>query len=302
MSEFRAGFASLLGRPNAGKSTLLNALIGTKLAAVSALPQTTRERFLGIYSNDDLQIVFVDLPGLVEADDLLNEALRENVLGGLENVDVVIHLVDVTDKNPLSEDIREIVAKVRTPMILAVNKLDGKYRDKEAQRWADDNMPRKMKEKYTAILGISAREKRGLGELLTAVLGHLPEGPPLYDPDDLTDRDLRFLSQEMIREKVFQFLHQELPYSCAVQIEDFKEREHGKWYIAATIYVERESQKGMVVGKRGAMLKQISTAARKELEELCQAPVYLELWIKVREKWRKKEGALRDFGYRQKKK
>lgn len=298
-SSFRAGFVALLGKPNAGKSTLMNALVGARLAAVSGLPQTTRERLSGIYTDDACQIVFVDLPGMIAATDKLNEALRQNVLRGIDGVDAVLHLVDVADPAPIDPDMAEALASVATPLILVVTKMDGKNGEKDPAVSVGPKLPQALRDRYAATVGVSALEERGLEALLAAATEHLPPGPPLYDPDDLTDRTLRYLAQEAIREKAFHFLHEELPYSVAVQVEEFKEREAGKWYVQATIYVERPTQKGMVIGKKGAMLKKISTAARRDIEELAGMPVFLDLWVKVREKWRKNEAALREFGYRE---
>lgn len=294
---FRSGFAALLGKPNAGKSTLLNRLIGAKIAAVSALPQTTRERFHGIYNDDHRQIVFVDLPGMMEPTDRLNECLKQNVLDGLQDVDVVIHLVDVQDSEPVTTAIAEAFHRISTPIILVVNKLDGKRARTDAGSWAGENMTAEHQRRYAAVAGVSAWDGRGVEKLVHAVGAFLPEGPPLYDPEILTDRDLRYLAQELIREKAFTYLHQELPYSTAVEIEEFKEREGAKWYIRAVIFVERDSQKGMVIGKKGEMLKKISTAARKEIEVLCDAPVYLELFVKVLPKWRTRDTELKRFGF-----
>lgn len=298
-ANFRAGFAALLGKPNAGKSTLLNALVGANIAAVSPLPQTTRERLCGIYTDEACQIVFVDLPGMIAATDKLNACLRENVLEEVRGVDVVIHLVDVADAEPIDAEIAAALDRVRVPIVLAVNKLDGKRLRTDAASWAGEHLAPEARARYRAMLGISARERRGLAELTAAVAPHLPPGPPLYDPEDLTDRDLRYLAQEAIRGKAYAYLHEELPYAVAVTVDEFVERDGGKWYIRATIHVERDSQKGMVIGAGGAMLKKISQAARTDIEALCDAPVFLELWVKVRENWRRSDGALREFGIRQ---
>lgn len=294
---FRSGIVALLGKPNAGKSTLLNAITGAKLSAVSALPQTTRERTAGVHTSDDCQIVFADLPGLITPGDRLNETLRDNVLEGIAQVDAVLHLIDVADDKPLPDEIVEALARVKAPVILAVNKIDGKRAQVDAGSWAGERIPAAQRKLYRAIVGISAQTKKNLPELLAQITRLLPEGPHLYDPDVLTDKDLRFLAQEMIREKLFLHLHEELPYATAVLVDEFKEREGAKWYVAATIYVERESQKGMVIGKGAEMLKKISQSARADIERLCDAPVFLELRVKVRENWRKKEHDLRFFGY-----
>ena len=295
---FRTGLVALLGKPNAGKSTLLNALIGTKLSAVSPLPQTTRERLAGVYTDDNRQIVFIDLPGLITPTDRLNEVLLSNVLEGVQDVDAVLHLVDVADEEQLGPEMEAALQRVKAPLLLVINKIDGKRAKTDAGSWAGEKLPPAVRSRYRRVLGISAIEKKGLTPLLDALTEHLPEGPPLYDPESLTDRDLRYLTQEMIREKLFLHLHEELPYATAVLVEEFKEREGEKWFISAMIYVERESQKGMVIGKGGEMLKKISQSARVDIERLCDAQVYLELRVKVREKWRKKDHELEFFGYK----
>ncbi|CAN5465548.1 GTPase Era [soil metagenome] len=302
MSGFRAGFAALLGKPNAGKSTLLNSLVGAKIAAVSALPQTTRERLAGIYSDDTRQIIFVDLPGISEPDDRLNECLHANVLDELAGVETIIHLIDAADDHPLTEQVLVALGLVRKPIILAINKCDGKRAKIDAAAWAGERLPAELRARYVAMLTVSARDRVGFDALLAEITKLLPESQPLYDPESLTDRNLRHLTQEMIREKTFLHLHEELPYAIAVQVEEFEEREQGKWFISATIFVERESQKGMVIGRGGAMLKRISQEARIEIERLCEAPVYLELRVKVRENWRKKDWDLREFGFKPPKK
>lgn len=293
----RSGFVSILGKPNAGKSTLVNALVGEKLLAVSGLPQTTRDRIHAILSTPAMQVVFVDLPGLVAANDRLNEALRQRVLDGLEGVDCVIHLVDPTDPDPVGDDIAGVLAEVRTPVLCAVNKIDTQGPDFDASAWLDALPPPFDRARYRATLALSAARGTGTEELLAAVAGFLPEGPPLYDPDALTDRSMRFLAAELIREKVFHHTHQEIPYSTAVTIEQFEERKKGKWFVSANIHVERDSQKGMVIGKGGAMLKKISHDARTDIERLTGHPIFLELFVKVSHKWRKSEVHLREFGY-----
>lgn len=295
---FRAGFVALLGKPNAGKSTLLNTILGTRIAAVSALPQTTRERLAGIHSDEHRQIVFVDLPGMTAPTDKLNECLRENVLEEVRNVDAVLHLIDVADADPLTEHVLLALGKVKAPLVLAITKLDGKRARTDAACWAGENLPPELRTRYRAMVGVSSYEKKNLPALLDALGELLPESDHLFDPDDLTDRDLRYLTQEAIREKLFLHLHEELPYSTAVLVEEFEERSEGKWFIRAVIYVERESQKGMVIGRGGETLKKISSDARRVIEDLAQNPVYLELHVKVREKWRRNDSDLKMFGYK----
>lgn len=295
----RAGFVALLGHPNAGKSTLSNALAGEKLAAVSGLPQTTRSRLNVIVSRDDAQVVFVDLPGLVTGDDRLNEALRARVLQTLEGVDAIIHLVDITEKPPVGADIAEVLARVTRPVVLALNKVDrhggGEF---DPRAWITKHAAGLIDPaRYRAIVPVSARSGDGVEALVRAVVKLLPEGPPLYDPEQLTDTHLRDLAAELIREKVFLYTHEEVPYATAIEIERFEEREAGKNYIAAVIHVERDTQKGIVIGKGGAMLKRISQAARTDIERLVGAPFFLELHVKVSSDWRSKPTALRMFGY-----
>ncbi len=298
MDEFKSGFVALLGKPNAGKSTLVNKLMGEKLAAVSALAQTTRDRFHAIYTDDHMQMVFVDLPGVIDPNDKLNKCLFDEVADALAGVDLIIHLVEAGDQDPYPTIVKDLLTNNRTDKILVLTKVDGKYSKTDMGSFIGERVPKELKGSYSDLLMISSYESKGLDELLSTASKYLNEGPPLYDPEQITDRDLRYLCQEMIREKLFLELHQELPYSTVVEIDDFKERANSKWYIAATIYVERDSQKGMVVGKGGKMLKKISASARKEIEIICQAPVFLELWVKVRENWRKNDQDLKRFGYR----
>ncbi len=297
LSSFRCGFAAILGKPNAGKSTLMNRLVGEKVAIVSPKPQTTRDRINGIRSDERSQIIFVDMPGLVEPRDRLNEALVENIRQALDGVDLVIHLVDVTDPEPMAPPAPEILGAIEVPVLAAINKIDRVPRGFDLEKRLAEKPGWIEPDRYEEILQISATEGRGLDALLEAVFERLPEGPPLYDPEELTDRDLRWLSGEIVREKVFLLLGEELPYSIAVETEEFREREDGKWFIRVVIYVERDSQKGIVIGSGGQMLKKIGQAARGEVEALAGMAVYLELWVKVRKNWRKKENELRRFGY-----
>lgn len=300
--NFRSGFVAFLGKPNAGKSTLLNKLVGSRLAAVSHLPQTTRDRFQGILTDDHSQIVFVDLPGMVAANDRLNECLRSNVIGGLEGIDVVLHLIDVNDPEPINGEMQDAMGHVRAPIVLALTKNDGKRSRTDVASWAGENLPADLVARYHSMHAISAFTGHGIDELHSALVGLLPEGEHFYDPEYTTDRDMRYLAQEMIREKVFNHLRDEIPYATAVTVEEFKEREQGKWYIRATIHVERHSQKGIVIGKGGGTLKKISQEARRDIETICDAPVFLDLWVKVSEKWRSKDFALREFGFKPPKK
>lgn len=295
-STFRTGFAALLGRPNAGKSTLLNALIGEKIAIVSPKPQTTRHAVRGILTLEDSQIVFVDTPGLIEPRDALNAALMESVRAALEGIDVALHLIDVTEPPGLAPAELALVQTLSCPRLLVLTKMDlvPSPFDLAAWRGAAELGP------HEEILCTSATTGAGLTDLIEAVKRRLPQGRPLFDPDDLTDRDMRFLAAEIIREKVFETMGQELPYATAVVVQDFREpTEPGhKTSIGATIYVERESQVGMVVGRGGQMIREIGAAARRDIEHLLGGGVFLDLRVKVRKNWRKREADLRMFGYR----
>lgn len=293
---FRSGFVALLGFPNAGKSTLMNALVGEHLAAVSGLPQTTRDRIHGILTTDHMQAVFVDLPGLVDPTDKLNEALRARVLESLEDADAILHLVDPQAGEPFGGGISDLLSRVVRPVLLVATKLDQLGDRFDTRGWAE-SQPGYDPAWYQGHLAVSALLRAGLPQLKEWIARLLPPGPMLYDPEDLTDRSVRFLAAEMIREKAFHYLHQELPYSTAVEIEEFRESENGKWYIGAVVHLERDTQKGMFIGRGGEMLKKISRAARQSIEELVGAPVYLDLHVRITRNWRKDDARLKQFGY-----
>ncbi|MBN1902282.1 GTPase Era [Candidatus Sumerlaeota bacterium] len=291
--EFRSGFVAIIGKPNAGKSTLLNRLVGGKIAIVSPKPQTTRDSILGILSDESFQIVFVDTPGLIESRNLLNRCLIDSTALAVKEVDLAYHIVDIADPKPETPAIKNLVRKLSAPRILVANKIDRlpKPFDPSSIQPVEKDIA------YTDLIGISALQGDNVPLLIRKTVSLLPEGPLYFDPEQMSDRDLRFLSAEIVREKAFELLGQEIPYSLAVQVEEFKERPEDKDYIRAVIYVERESQKGMVIGAGGNMLKQIGSLARPDIEELVGKPVFLELWVKVRKNWTKKETDLRHFGY-----
>ncbi|MFW6286584.1 MAG: GTPase Era [Candidatus Sumerlaeota bacterium] len=304
---FRSGFVAIIGEPNVGKSTLLNGVLDFKVAIVSAKAQTTRDRLSGIYTDARCQAVFVDTPGVMEPADKFNEALRDTALEALEGADVILHLVDATKPIVLPDVARKALEQIETARLLVVNKTDRLPDSQTAFAFESSEKKRRYAEEklhlpfdasgYDDIFYISALKGVGTDTLLEAVRERLPEGPYLYDPEQLTDRDMRFLASEIVREKVLQFLEQEVPYSVATRCEDFVERPESKHLVQITIFVEQESQKAIVIGKRGAMLRKIGSAARPEIEAMCDHPVYLELWVKVRKKWRKREESLREFGY-----
>ncbi len=292
---FRSGFVPIVGRPNVGKSTLLNRIIGQKVAITSPKPQTTWGRILGIKTRPDYQIIFIDTPGIHRARENFNVHMVRQARESMKDGDVILHVLDAT--SPFSqeeEQIWEDLKARRVPAILAINKIDLLKDLAELEEIAE-----RCKEKYPYehIIGVSALLGQGVDRLEEAISSLLPEGPPLFPEDMVTDQSERLLAREIIREKIFHFTHQEIPYSCAVVIDQYREDpERNLVYIQATINVERDSQKGIVIGKGGRMLKQIGTAARRELEEMLGKRVYLDLWVRVQEDWREKDFVLRDFG------
>ncbi len=291
---FRSGFVAIVGRPNAGKSTLLNAILGEKISIVSAKPQTTRNVIRGVRSTPGLQMVFVDTPGIHKAKGLLNEFMVKEALASLSDVDVVLYMVDAT-RAVTSEDrfIIEGFKSVKAPVVLAVNKIDT-MEDKDAL------LP--LMAEYSGMHGfaevvpVSALKGEGLDTLISVLEGMMPEGPKYFPDDIVTDTPERFIVAETVREKVFIFTSQEIPYSVAVVIESFKEKK-GLISVRAAINVERDSQKGIVIGKGGKMLKRIGTEARREIEALLGVKVYLELFVRVQKDWTRKPGMLKEFGY-----
>lgn len=295
--NFRSGFVAIIGRPNVGKSTLVNALLGQKIAAVSPKPQTTRRRQLGILTNDTAQIIFVDTPGLHVARHKLGEYLNQEAQASLEHVDAILFLVDVSDE-PTEEDktVASLLNRVpsRTPRFLVLNKIDLPQPDVLAARvevYSELVIQAK-------VLQVSARKGQGLAELLAALTQVLPKRPAEYPEDQVTDSYERDIAADLIREAALLKLRDEVPHGIAVRIDEFTERDNGMAYIAATLFVERESQKGIVIGEGGLMLKSIGTSARQEIVKMGGRPVFLELRVKVLKEWRKDEAALLRFGYK----
>ncbi|HSL44335.1 MAG TPA: GTPase Era [Anaerolineales bacterium] len=298
MTEFRSAFVAIMGRPNVGKSTLVNALLGQKIAAVSPKPQTTRKRQLGILTTDTAQLVFVDTPGIHSPRHKLGTFLNQEAEEALEGVDVILWLVDASVR-PTEEDkqIASLLGRVprRTPLVLAANKID---------LIPAETLARNL-EAYQASLqreaqavSISATQSRNLDELQELLISLAPVRPPEYDEEQVTDSYERDIAADLIREACLLRLREEVPHGVGVRIDEFAERENGMLYIAATIFVERESQKGIVIGEGGKMLKQIGSSARKEIEDMGGRPVFLELRVKVLKDWRNNEEALRRLGYK----
>ncbi|MCM0084344.1 GTPase Era [Geomonas sp. Red32] len=291
---FRSGFVSIVGRPNVGKSTLLNRILGEKIVITSDKPQTTRNRIQGIHNVTGGQIVFIDTPGIHRAKSRLNKFMVEEALSAVEGVDLILFLVD-GGADPAKEAgmIKEVLSGVAVPVILVLNKIDLIPKGDLLERMLCYGECFPFKE----IIPISAMSGDGVDQLVQLVHGLLPEGPCYFPEDILTDVPERFVVAEIIREKIFRLTHDEVPYSVAVVVDSFKERENGTVAISATINVERDSQKGIVIGRRGDMLKRIGTQARQEIEQLLDTKVFLELFVRVSPEWSDNTRMLKEFGY-----
>jgi len=292
----KAGFVSLIGRPNAGKSTLLNRLVGEKLAIVSPRPQTTRNRITGILHRPDAQVVFVDTPGLHSGGGKLGEFMLRTAQRAVEDVDVVCLVVDATDRSGPDDLVLAPLRGYGGTTVCALNKID-LVRPKTAllprlDRW-------RAAHPFEALVPIAAVDGTNCDRLLDVLVAGLPEHPPFFPADATSDQPETFWVAEVVREQIFHFTHQEVPYAAAVRVEELTEHaEPERLYIRATIFVEQDSQKGIVIGKAGAMLKRIGTEARRRLEAFFGIKVFLDLHVQVRRNWRKDERALREFGFR----
>jgi GTP-binding protein Era len=292
---FRAGFVAILGAPNAGKSTLLNRMLGQKISITSKKPQTTRNRILGVVHRTGAQMVFLDTPGIHRARNPLNARIVEAALSTLSEVDLVLLVVDAQSPDEPSERLLlDKLSQQRLPVLLALNKIDRVKRPallSQIERWSG-LIP------FAAVVPISAKNGEQVDRLMDAMEAALPLGAPFFPPESLTDLPARFIAAEMVREKAIRLTGQEIPYAVAVTIDSFKEEKKGALIrIHATIHVERDSQKGIVIGRQGAKLKQIGEAARQEIEEMLGTQVFLKLFVRVQKNWTRDTKALRKFGY-----
>lgn len=282
-----AGILTLCGKPNAGKSTLLNRLVGQKLSIVSSKPQSTRDRILGIFTRQDLQVVLLDTPGLLDPHYALQRAMRHTARRALEDADVIAYLVDANERNVASlVDAAGLDAPPRAPVLTVFNKIDA----------LDPLRLDALRAQQPDALFISALTGEGIDALIARVASALPESPFLYPEDDIAEQPVRFFASELIRETALEQLEQEVPYSIACTIEEFRE-ERRPVYIRAVLYVERDSQKRIVIGEGGARIREIGRASREKIEALIDAPVYLDLWVKVLPNWRRDSAALRRLGF-----
>ncbi len=286
----RSGYAALIGEPNVGKSTLINALLGQKISIVTRKPQTTRHRVLGILSEDEFQLILLDTPGIIQPKYGLQRAMMRSVTRAAQEADVLVFIIDATRQKI---DFRTLDLIAGKPTILAVNKSDLVSQDQMlplAQSYSEEA-------EFEEVIPISALKGKNLDRLVDAIVDRLPQGPPLYPKDVVSEHPERFFVAEIIREKIFEQFQQEIPYSCQVNVVSFEERKQEKTLIHADIVIERDSQKGILIGKKGAALKQIGIRARIDIEEFLGEPIFLNLFVKVRADWRNKEAFLKSYGY-----
>lgn len=295
-SGHRSGFVAVIGRPNVGKSTLVNYLVGQKVAIVSPKPQTTRNRILGILTREQFQVIFVDTPGLHRPHHKLGKAMVAAATHAIPDADVVLFVLDGSVP-PRSEDrmIADLLGEqTKAPVVLVLNKMDLLRADKVKPHteayWA-------LVPDHHAWMMTTATKGQNLDKLLDLVIDALPEGPPYYPGDQVTDQAERDIAAELIREQVLRHTRQEVPHAVAVVVEEFKEQESGAFFVAANVFVEKRSQKGIIIGRNGQMMRKIGAAARKEIERMVGGRIYLDLWVKVRKDWRRDEVELRRLGY-----
>lgn len=292
-SKHKSGFVALVGRPNVGKSTLMNRLIGQKVAITSAKPQTTRNKIFGIYTEDDMQVVFVDTPGIFKSHSDLDEYMDKASLSSLKDVDLVMFMVDAKEAGKGEEYVAGLLKDLDIPVFLVINKID-QVHPNELLPIIDSYQ---AVGKFAEFLPISARQGNGVDDLLKTLKDYLPEGPQYYASDEVTDRPEYFVVAEMIREQILRLTDQEVPHSTAVWVDQMNQRINGKLQIDATIFVEKDGQRRIIIGQRGSMIKQIGMRSRKEIENLLGEKVNLKLWVKVRRDWRQDPAFLKSIGY-----
>lgn len=292
--DFRSGYVSIIGQPNVGKSTLLNSILGEKVAIVTPKPQTTRNKILGIKTIPDAQIIFIDTPGIHRPQNKLGETMVKTAVGALHEVDVILFMVEPHEPDKKTMSIIALLRTVKSPVILLINKIDT-IKKQELLPIID-----RFSELYSfkEIIPISAIKQDGINMLVKTICDNLPPGPHYFSDDLFTDQAERFMVSEIIREKIMEMTEEELPYSVALEIITWTEREDSLISISCNIYVEREGQKAIIIGKQGSMLKAIGSAARIDIEKLLNTKVFLALWVKVRKNWRDDDRLLRELGYK----
>ncbi|WP_127447713.1 GTPase Era [Veillonella sp. 3310] len=292
---FKSGFVAVVGRPNVGKSTLINALIDDKIVIVSDKAQTTRNRIVCVYTDEKKQIVFMDTPGIHKPKHKLGEFMVDQAVDSLREVEAVLFVVAANEKRgPGDNFVIEQLKKVNVPVFLIVNKID----TMEKQDLLEAIVSYENSYPFEAVIPISAKEKDNIEEVVNLLEKHLPEGPKYFPDDMITDQPERLIISDIVREKILLQTHDEIPHAIAVDVDEMKTRDDGTTYVRATIYVERDSQKGIIIGKQGAMLKTIGRQARGDVEHLLATKVFLDLWVKVKKDWRNKSGMLSELGYR----
>ena len=292
---FTSGFVAVVGRPNVGKSTLINALIDDKIVIVSDKAQTTRNRIVCVYTDEKKQIVFMDTPGIHKPKHKLGEFMVDQAVDSLREVEAVLFVVAANEKRgPGDNFVIEQLRKVNVPVFLIVNKID----TMEKQDLLEAIVSYENSYPFEAVVPISAKEKDNIEEVVNLLEKHLPEGPKYFPDDMITDQPERLIISDIVREKILLQTHDEIPHAIAVDVDEMKTRDDGTTYIRATIYVERDSQKGIIIGKQGSMLKLIGKQARADIERLLATKVFLDVWVKVKKDWRNKSGMLSELGYR----
>lgn len=293
--HFKSGFVAVVGRPNVGKSTLINALIDDKIVIVSDKAQTTRNRIICVYTDETKQVVFMDTPGIHKPKHKLGEYMVDAAIESLKEVEAVLFVVAGNEKRgPGDNFIIEQLGRVKVPVFLLINKIDTLSKEdlmKVIVSYQDSY-------DFAGIIPISAKEKDNLNEVLTVLDENLPEGPQYFPDDMITDQPERLIISDIVREKILLATRDEIPHAIAVDVDEMKTREDGTTYVRATIYCERDSQKGIIIGRRGALLKELGAAARADIQRLLATKVYLDLWVKVKKDWRNKSGMLSELGYK----